>query len=62
LLADTERKVIQAYDVWKEKTVFGKTSLGIIRATYLIDEEGTIEKAFSNVKAADNPAEMLAEI
>ena len=62
LLADTERKVIQAYDVWKEKTVFGKTSLGIIRTTYLIDEEGTIEKAFSNVKAADNPAEMLAEI
>lgn len=62
LLADTERKVVQAYDVWKEKTVFGKTSLGIIRTTYLIDEQGMIEKAFSNVKAADNPAEMLAEI
>ena len=45
-----------------KKNSFRKTSLGIIRATYLIDEEGTIEKAFSNVKAADNPAEMLAEI
>lgn len=62
LLADTERQVIEAYDVWKEKTVFGKTGLGIVRTTYLIDENGIIEKAFSNVNAAENPAQMLAEV
>ena len=62
LLADTERKVIEAFDVWKEKKAFGKTGFGVVRTTYLIDENGIIEKAFSNVKAADNPAQMLAEI
>lgn len=62
LLADTKRKVIEAFDVWKEKKAFGKTGFGVVRTTYLIDENGIIEKAFSNVKAADNPAQMLAEI
>ncbi|HHU52859.1 MAG TPA: thioredoxin-dependent thiol peroxidase [Clostridiaceae bacterium] len=62
LLADPKHQVIEAYDVWKEKTVFGKTGLGVVRTTYLIDENGIIEKAFSNVNAADNPAQMLAEI
>lgn len=62
LLSDTELQVIQAYDVWKEKTMCGKTSMGVVRTTYLIDEEGVIIKAFGNVKAAENPAKMLKEV
>ena len=62
LLSDTEKEVIQAYDVWKEKKMFGKTSMGVVRTTYLIDEEGIIIKAFDKVKAADNPAQMLGEL
>ena len=62
ILSDTERVVIEAYDVWKEKKNYGKVSMGVVRTTYLIDEEGIIIKAFGNVKAADNPAQMLGEI
>ncbi len=62
LLSDTELAAIQAYDVWKEKTMCGKTSMGVVRTTYLIDEEGVIVKAFGNVKAAENPAKMLEEV
>lgn len=60
LLSDTEKTVIQSYDVWKEKNRSGKTSMGIVRTTYLIDENGIIVKAFEKVRAADNPAQMLA--
>ena len=59
LLSDTEKEVIQAYDVWKEKKLYGKVSMGVVRTTYLIDENGVIVKAFDKVKAADNPAQML---
>ena len=62
LLSDKELQVIQAYDVWKEKKLYGKTSMGVVRTTYLIDEEGIIRKAFGNVKAAENPAQMLTEV
>ena len=62
LLSDTELSAIQAYDVWKEKTMCGKTSMGVVRTTYLIDEDGVIVKAFGNVKAAENPAKMLEEV
>ena len=53
LLSDTERVVIEAYDVWKEKKNYGKVTMGVVRTTYLIDEEGIITKALGNVKAAD---------
>ena len=59
ILSDTELKTIQAYDVWKEKKLYGKTSMGIVRTTYLIDENGVIIKAMDKVKAAENPKEML---
>ena len=62
LLSDPELKVIQAYDVWKEKKNYGKTYMGVVRTTYLIDEEGKIAKAFDKVKAADNPEQMLGEL
>ena len=59
LLSDTEKTVIQAYDAWKEKKLYGKVGMGVVRTTYLIDEDGVIVKAFDKVKAADNPAQML---
>ncbi len=62
LLADTELTAIKAYDVWQEKTRCGKTSMGVVRTTYLIDEKGIIVKAFDNVKAKENPGQMLGEI
>nr|MCR4701988.1 peroxiredoxin [Bacteroidaceae bacterium] len=62
LLSDTEKTVIQAYDVWKEKNMYGKKTFGVVRTTYLIDENGVIIKAFGNVKAAENPQQMLEAI
>lgn len=59
LLSDPELEAIQAYDVWKEKKTCGKVSMGLVRTTYLIDENGIIIKGFDKVKAADNPAQML---
>ena len=59
LLSDPELSCIQAYDVWKEKKIYGKVSMGVVRTTYLIDEDGIIIKAFNKVKAAENPAQML---
>jgi peroxiredoxin Q/BCP len=60
LLSDTELSCIQAYDV--EKNNYGKKTMGVVRTTYLIDEQGIIVKAFGKVKAADNPAQMLEEL
>ena len=62
LLADPELVAIQAYDVWQEKKNYGKTYMGVVRTTYLIDENGKIVKAFEKVKAADNPKQMLGEL
>ena len=62
LLSDTELSAIKAYDVWKEKKNYGKVYMGVVRTTYLIDENGVIEKAFSNVRAAENPGKMLEEL
>ncbi len=62
LLSDTELTCIQAYDVWQEKKNYGKVSMGVVRATYLIDEEGIIVKAFGKVNAAENPAQMLEQL
>lgn len=59
ILSDTELDTIKAYDVWKEKKNYGKTYMGILRTTYLIDEKGIIVKGIDNVKASDNPQQML---
>ena len=61
LLSDPDLKAIQAYDVWKEKVNYGKTAMGVVRTTYLI-ENGRITKAFEKVKASENPAQMLREL
>ncbi len=62
LLSDPELTVIKAYGVWQEKKNYGKTTMGVVRTTYLIDEKGMIEKSFDKVRAADNPAQMLEEL
>ena len=62
ILSDPELVAIQAYDVWQEKKNYGKTYMGVVRTTYLIDENGKIVKAFDKVKAADNPEQMLGEL
>lgn len=62
LLSDTELTAIKAYDVWQEKKLYGKVSMGVVRTTYLIDENGIIEKVFKRVKAAENPKQMLDAI
>ena len=59
LLADVEKEVCEAYGVWVEKNMYGKKSFGIARTTYLISEEGIIEKVFGKVKAEENPNDML---
>ena len=62
ILSDPELVAIQAYDVWQEKKTYGKTYMGVVRTTYLIDENGKIVKVFEKVKAADNPEQMLGEL
>lgn len=60
LLSDPELTAIQAYDVWKEKKLYGKVSMGVVRSTYIIDPEGKIEKAMPKVKPDTNAAEILS--
>ena len=62
LLSDESTETIQAYDVWVEKSMYGRKYMGIERSTYLIDENGFIVKAFAKVKAPENPAQMLNEL
>lgn len=59
LLSDPELATIQAYDVWHEKKMAGRTYMGVVRTTYLIDENGIIERANDKVKAATDPETML---
>ena len=59
LLSDEGLEAIRAYDVWQEKNMYGKKTMGVVRTTYLIDENGVIARAFSKVKAGENPRQML---
>ena len=60
LLSDPELTVLQAYGVWQEKKLYGKVSMGVVRTTYLIDENGVIEKVMPKVKPDTNAADILA--
>ena len=60
LLSDPELEAIQGYDVWKEKKLYGKVSMGVVRTTYVIDEQGVIEKIMPKVKPDTNAEEILA--
>ena len=62
LLSDTELEAIKAYDVWQEKKLCGKVSMGVVRTTFVIDENGVIVKVMPKVKPDTNAAEILAEI
>lgn len=62
LLADPELTAIQAYGVWQEKKLYGKVSMGVVRTTFIIDEQGNIEKIMPKVKPDTNAAEVLAEL
>lgn len=59
LLSDPERQAIEAYGVWQEKKNYGKVSMGVVRSTYIIDENGVIEKVMPKVKPDTNAAEIL---
>ena len=60
LLSDPELQAIQAYGVWQEKKLYGKVSMGVVRSTFIIDEQGTIEKVMPKVKPDTNAAEILS--
>jgi len=62
LLSDPELKAIEAYGVWQEKKLYGKVSMGVVRTTFIIDEQGNIEKIMPKVKPDTNAAEILAEL
>ena len=59
LLSDPDLIAIQAYDVWHEKKMYGKTSMGVVRTTFLIDEQGKVEKVMPKVKPDTNAADLL---
>lgn len=59
LLADVDKKVVELYDVYKEKSMYGKKYLGIVRSTFIVDPEGKISKIFSNVKVDEHHQEVL---
>ena len=62
LLSDPELQAIEAYGVWQEKKLYGKVSMGVVRTTFLIDEEGKIERIMPKVKPDTNAAEILAHL
>lgn len=59
LLADSEHKLIKAYDVWHEKTLFGHTYMGVVRTTFLIDKKGIITRIIDKVKSAQHHQQIL---
>ena len=60
LLADPERQAIEAYGVWQEKKLYGKVSMGVVRTTFILDENGVIIKVMKRVKPDTNAADTLA--
>ncbi len=62
LLSDPELEAIKAYGVWQEKKLYGKVSMGVVRTTFVIDEEGKVERVMPKVKPDTNAAEILAEM
>jgi peroxiredoxin Q/BCP len=59
LLVDTDRKIVQDYGVWQEKKNYGKTYMGIVRTTFLIDENGAIEKIIKKVDTKEHAAQLM---
>lgn len=59
LLSDLQKDVINSYGVWQEKKLYGKLGFGVVRTTFIIDEQGFISHIFENVKASENPQQVL---
>ncbi len=62
LLSDPDRMAIEAYGVWQEKKMYGKVTMGVARTTFIIDENGVIQKIMSKVKPDTNASEILAQL
>lgn len=62
LVADTEREILQLYNAWGEKKLYGKTYMGVLRTTYIIDENGIIVKIFKKVKTKDHYNQIMKEL
>ncbi len=62
LLSDVETKVIQKYDVWKEKSMYGRKYMGVERSTFIIDEKGKIEKIYRKVKVTGHVDQILSDL
>ena len=62
LIADIDKKVVQKYGIWQEKKLYGKTFMGIVRTTFIIDKAGTIQKIFPKVKVKNHIEEVLSEL
>ena len=62
LLSDPELQAIQAYGVWQEKKLYGKVSMGVVRTTFIIDQQGNIKKIMAKVKPDTNAAEILSDL
>ena len=62
LLSDPDRVAIEAYGVWQEKKLYGEVSFGVVRTTFIIDENGNIEKIMPKVKPDTNAAEILSSL
>ena len=59
LLADTDNKIIESYGLWAEKTTFGRTYMGVLRTTFIIDEKGVIERVIDDVKSKEHAEQIL---
>ena len=59
LLSDPQHEVTEKYGAWQEKKMYGKVSMGVVRTTVIVSEDGTVEKVFDKANAASNAAEVL---
>lgn len=62
LIADTEKEILQAYGVWGEKNMYGKKYMGVIRTTYVINEDGVIEEVFEKVQTKDHTNQIIKSL
>ncbi|PWD98597.1 thioredoxin-dependent thiol peroxidase [Marinilabilia rubra] len=62
LIADTEKEILENYGVWAEKKMYGKTYMGVVRTTFVIDENGVIEKIFEKVKTKEHSEQIFSEL
>jgi peroxiredoxin Q/BCP len=62
LIADTSKEILEAYGVWGEKVNYGKTYMGVIRTTFVIDEKGTIEKIFKKVDTKEHTDQIVKDL